>query len=439
MFVAQPRRGPVPKTRRLVRVSVCAAVLAAPAPALASGWVYTESNNPTPGQNSVLALQSGPGGALSPANVREYRTNGTGAPLILGKSIGTLSGDQQVQLSSDRRFLFAVNEGSNSVAVFRVNHASGALTRVPGSPFSSGGVAPISVGYSRGRLVVANHGQIAPFDPAGPTPPGPASLVSFSVSKTGRLRPISTIQAPHEGLIDATVSPFGGQVVSTGFYSQKIHGLGLSKQGALTEAPGSPTVFPPSMNANVMVPPFIPRALIPTPFGVAFHPSRPYVYIIGPLNFRIAIYRYDAKGSLTFTGQVDNPGSVAACWGVVSRDGRYLYVSNSATQDISLFKVDPSGSGLTFVEKVKTPSTGTVREMAFNASNRVLYVSAAHDDPDGPRPQGIMANGTIVDAPADGNFVDAFAIGAGGRLRAISSTPLPVAFSQLPYGLATLG
>ncbi len=417
---------------------VCAGVLSVPAPALATGWVYTESNNPTPGQNSVLALQSGPSGALSPVNVREYRTNGTGAPLIIGKSIGTLSADQEVQLSSDKRFLFAVNEGSNSIAVFRVNHATGALTKVGGSPFSSGGVAPISVGYSRGRLVVANHGQIAPFDPAGPTPPGPASLVSFSVSTAGRLRAISTIQAPHEGLIDATLSPSGGQLVTTGFYSQKIHGLGLSTRGVLTEAPGSPTVFPASMNANVMVPPFIPRVLIPTPFGVAFHPSKPYVYVIGPLNFRIAIYHYDAKGSLTFVGQVDNPGSVAACWGVVTRDGRYLYVANSATQDISLFRVSPNGAGLTFVERVKTPSTGTVREMAFNASNRVLYVSAAHDDPDGPRPQGIMANGTIVDAPADGNFVDAFAIGAGGHLRAISSTPLPVRLGLLPYGLATL-
>ena len=426
-------------TRSLVRALVCAGVLSAPAPALAAGWVYTESNNPTPGQNSVLALQAGPGGTLSPVNVREYRTNGTGAPLILGKSAGTLSGDQEVQLSSDRRFLFAVNEGSNSIAVFRVNRANGALTKVAGSPFASGGVAPISVGYSRGRLVVANHGQIAPFDPAGPTPPGPASLVSFAVSKTGRLHAISTIPAPHEGLIDATVSPAGGQVVSTGFYSQKIHGLGLSKQGALTEAPGSPTVFPPSMNANVMLPPFIPRALIPIPFGVAFNPSKPYVYVIGPLNFRVAIYRYDANGSLTFAGQVDNPGSVAACWGVVTRDGRYLYVSNSATQDISLFLVSSNGAALTFVERVKTPSTGTVREMALNASNRVLYVSAAHDDSDGPRPQGVMPNGTIVDAPADGNFVDAFAIGAGGRLRAISSTPLPVRLSELPFGLATLG
>lgn len=425
-------------TRSLVRALVCAGVLSAPAPALASGWVYTESNNPTPGQNSVLALQSGSGGTLSPVNVREYRTNGTGAPLIIGKSVGALSGDQEVTISPDKRWLFAVNQGSNTIAVFRVNKATGALSRVPGSPFSAGGLAPIAVGYSNGRIVVANHGQIPPFDPAGPTPPGPASFTSFTVSKTGHLRLVSTIQAPHEGLIDAIMSPYGGQVFSSGFYSLKIHGLTLSKQGVLTEAPGSPTEFPASMNANVTLPPFIPRSLIPLPFGIAVHPSKPYVYVVGPLNFRIAIYRYDAKGSLTFVGQVDNPGSVAACWAVVTRDGRYMYVSNSATQDISLFRVSPSGAVLTFVERVKTPSTGTVREMAFNASNRVLYVSAAHDDPDGPRPQGIHADGTIVDAPADGNFVDAFSIGAGGHLTAISSTPLPVRFSQLPYGLATL-
>jgi 6-phosphogluconolactonase (cycloisomerase 2 family) len=424
--------------RRVAGALVCAGALALPAQALATGWVYTESNNPIPGHNSVLALQYGPGGVLSPINVREYPTRGTGAALILGKSAGVISGDHEVQLSSDKRWLFAVNQGSNTIAVFRVNQATGALVQVPGSPFSSGGVAPISVGYSRGRLVVANHGQLAPFDPAGMIPPGPASFTSFTVSRAGRLRLVSTIPAPHEGLTDASVSPFGGQVFSTGFYSQKIHALTFSKSGSLAEAPGSPTQFPPSMNANVHLPPFIPAALIPIPFGIAVHPSKPYVYISGPLNFRIAIYRYDAAGSLTFVGQVENPGAVAACWAVVSKDGRYLYVANSATQDISLFDVSPNGAGLTFVERVKLPSTGTVRELAFGASGRVLYASAGHDDPDGPRPQGVMPDGTIVDAPADGNFIDAFAIGAGGRLRTISSTALPVRFSQLPYGLATL-
>ena len=58
----------------------------------------------------------------------------------------------------------------------------------------------------------------------------------------------------------------------------------------------------------------------------------------------------------------------------------------------------------------------------------------------GPRPQGVdFAKKTVKPAPVDGNFVDAFRIGAGGGLTALSSTALPVRHSQLPYGLQTIG
>lgn len=428
----------MPKTRRLAPALVCAGLFIAPAPAFAAGWVYTESNNPSPGHNSVLALAAGSTGALNPLRIREFPTHGSGAPLIIGKSAGTLAGDQEVQLSPNKKWLFAVNQGSNTIAVFKVNKTTGALAPVAGSPFPSGGVAPISVGYSKGRLVVANHGQNAPFDPAGTTPPGPANLASFAVSSTGRLKLLSTVAEGPAGLITAAISPSGYNVFSSGFYSLKINSLTLSATGKLAEAPGSPTEFPASMNAGVMLPPFIPSVLIPLPYGIAVHPSKPYVYVVGALNTRIAIYKYAANGALTFSGQVDNTGSFAACWAVVSKDGRHLYTANSVTQDISLFDISPSGGALTFVERVKLPSQATVRELAFDPTQRVLYASGGHDDPDGPRPQGIKPDGTIVDAPADGNFVDAFSIAGNGHLTPLSSTALPVRFSQLPYGLATL-
>jgi 6-phosphogluconolactonase (cycloisomerase 2 family) len=433
----------LPTNRRLIRALVCAGVFVAPAPAFASGWVYTESNNPTPGHNSVLALRYGSNGTLTPANIREYSTHGTGAPLILGgKSVGTLAGDQEVQITPNHKWLFAVNQGSNSIAVFKVNARTGGLAAVKGSPFPSGGVAPISVGYSKGRLVVANHGQIAPFDIMGTTPPGPASFTSFTVSSTGHLKQISTIPEPHAGLITAAISPSGGNVFSSGFYSQQINSLTLSSAGAIREAQ-APIKFPASMTAGVMLPPFIPAALLPLPFGITTNPSpsKPYVYVLGPLNSRVAIYRYDRAGTLTFVGQADNPGSVAACWAVVTKDGRFMYAGNSATQNISLFDVSPSGAAMKFVASFKLPSTGTVRELAFDPNDKYLYASGGHDDPDGPRPQGIGPAPTFVlsDVPADGNFIDAFKIAGDGRLTPISSTALPVAFSQLPYGLATLG
>lgn len=56
--------------------------------------------------------------------------------------------------------LFAVNSGSNSVAVFRIT--SDRLQAVEGSPFPSGGSDPVSVGLKDDILTVVNKDQ----DPA---------------------------------------------------------------------------------------------------------------------------------------------------------------------------------------------------------------------------------------------------------------------------------
>jgi len=402
------------------------------------GWVYTESNNATPGKNSVLALHYGASGALSPIQVTEFPTSGTGAPFILGQSTGTLDGDHEVFLSGNHKWLFAVNEGSNTIAVFKVDTTTGALTAVAGSPFPSGGIAPISVTFNNGRLVVANHGQIAPFNVMGTTPPGLASFVSFKVSSAGALTKVSTIPEGPSGLIDATLSPSGNNLVSSGFYSQNIYSLTLSSSGALTEAAGSPTKFPASMLTGVTLPPFLPTSLIPLPFGVTFNPTNPYVYIVGPANLRVAIYRYTTSGTLTFAGQAENPGGVAACWDIVSANGKWLYTGNSFSQDVSLFDVGPGGSSLTFVKRTSLPSMGTDGEMALSPDGKTLYVIGVHDDPDAPRPQGVLPSGAIVDAPTNGNFIDAFRVAGDGELTAISSTALPVRFDSKPFGLATL-
>ena len=431
--------------RHVIRALVFSALLAAPAPALGSGWVYVESNNPSPGRNSVLALNYGASGALNPVRIREFRTRGTGAALIPGKAVGTLAGDQQITLSRDKRWLYAVNQGSNSIAVFRVNHRTGNLTPAQGSPFDSGGRAPISIGVRGRYIVVANHGVVAPFEPGPAADFGMPNFTSFRVSTKGRLTKISSTPAG-PGPTQAAISASGRNVFSTSFYSfgdpanKTIQSLRLSPSGQLVEAPGSPTGFPASMTTNL--PPLPPLPLPPglerLPFGIATHPSRPYAYIVGPLSSRVAIYRHDAAGTLTFAGQEDNPGALGACWAVMTSDGRYLFTGNSGSQDVSTFRVSPSGNDLAFVGLTKAPSTGTVFNVAVDPSNRYLYAVAGHDDPDIPRPQSLRPDGTIVPTPADGNFVEAFRIGGGGRLTAISSTALPVRSSQLPYGLATV-
>jgi len=115
---------------------------------------YVESNNPQPGQNAVIALRRDPSdGSLH--QIGKFLTGGTGFGNAT-QGLGPDDSDQEVIASPDGRFLFAVNQGSNSIAVFRI-HGNGGLHRV--GTFDSGGVQPASIGLSGDHLYVVNRGD----------------------------------------------------------------------------------------------------------------------------------------------------------------------------------------------------------------------------------------------------------------------------------------
>ena len=105
------------------------------------------------------------------------------------------------------------------------------MTALKDSPFYSGGLAPVALGYAHGVLVVANHGIIAPFNPLGPSPPGPSDLVSFKVSPSGNLFEVSSTAPDPDGLIDATIAPDGNEIVTAGFFPEVVSGAAFPTFG----------------------------------------------------------------------------------------------------------------------------------------------------------------------------------------------------------------
>jgi hypothetical protein len=447
-----------------------------------AGWVYVESNTPTPNKNAVVAIPYTITGFPVVAKAKQYPTDGSGTPLVqpLPNSVGTTAGDHQVLLSPDHTLLFATNQGSNSIAVFHVDAQTGALTPVAGSPFSSGGMAPIGLGYSNGTLVVANHGIIAPFNPGAGSPPGPSNLVSFRVSSTGALTPVppgapgspgGSTQPHPDGAIDANISPDGSTIVSTGFYPeilklippqqptfgpQLIRSFTLSPTGAMS--PGSAIPFPsaftaklPALAAAGKLPPpnILPPFVYPLAFGVAFNPdpNKKFVYVLAAVAGRVAVYNYSNPAALQLVSSVINPG-LAACWDVVSKDGRFLYASNSASQSVSVFSISPDGSTLKFVQMAPLKSKGTTDSLALDPSGKWLYILGNHDDADAPRPEDTITvqkvNGAPVGtithlAPLDANYLDAYKIDpTTGKLSEIAAVKLPVPASNVPYGVDVL-
>ena len=161
--------------------------------------VYTESNNPAAGQNAVLAFRQNADGTLT--EIGSFNTKGTGQnnfPTIVpglplgGLNLGPDDTSSEVVATPNGRFLFAVNQGSNSVSSFRIK-PDGGLELV--GTFASGGVQPDSVGIAGNKLYVSNRGDSTTANPAGTVVP---NITGSRIYGDGSLRVIrgSTVTFP---------------------------------------------------------------------------------------------------------------------------------------------------------------------------------------------------------------------------------------------------
>ena len=140
------------------------------------GHVYLDGN--TAGVNTVAAYNRAPGGALTPTPGSPFQVGGAG----LGTGLGS-----QGAIQLDGPYLLAVDAGSNQVSVLRTN-PDGSLTPVLGSPFSSGGVKPVSIAVHDNLVYVANDGNATTS----------ANYTGFFLTPFGQLvaLPNSTVNAP---------------------------------------------------------------------------------------------------------------------------------------------------------------------------------------------------------------------------------------------------
>jgi 6-phosphogluconolactonase (cycloisomerase 2 family) len=290
--------------------------------------VYTESNNPTAGQNAVLAFRRNPAdGSLH--QIGAFLTGGTGTANP-GQVIGPDDSDQEVVATRDGRFLFAVNQGSNSVTSFRID-PDGRLDRI--GTFDSGGVEPVSLGLADDRLYVANRGDSAVGHPGTVAP----DYTAFFIEDDGSLAPIpnSTVTFPvntspaqalisHDGrFLFADIFAVPGSSAARG---NTIAPFQIESNGTLQLAPGGNVGAPVS-------PPLL--------LGTALHPKLTIIYAGLTGASGIGVFTYDDTGRTTFVTSVADQGK-GPCWVTVSADGKYLYAANTGTDSVGVFSLaDP--------------------------------------------------------------------------------------------------
>ncbi len=378
-----------------------------------SGTVYIETNVAAPDANSVLALRYH-NGSLRPLRIAEYPTGGSGSADL--SNSGVLDADQQITVNPTRTLLFAVNQGSDTIAVFHVA-SDGSLSPVAGSPFPSGGRAPASLAVSGDILVVANkaHDGVRNLTAVAP------NYTTFTVGTDGSLHPTGSVVsiAPRSSPIQVYVPP-PGHLVFTTEESGVLRVLALSAGGQLTTAPGSPYTLPSSLFTNG------PRPIPVWPAGLSSNPDADILYSGIPNYGSIVAYDYDAAGRLSLDSEAFDPNAFLPCWSVVSPDGHWLYFANAGTDNVSVWDLRPDPRHPRLLQSVALRGGGNPWNLRLDPAGHYLYIIT-------PRQVGTIPAG-------EGQLLHSLRIAADGTLSEVANSPvpLPVALNTNPLGLAVV-
>ena len=332
----------------------------------AGGAVFALTDN-TAG-NAVAAYHRAADGTLTPAGT--FLTGGLGG-ILSGSVVDHTASQGALAYDQDRGLLLAVNPGSNTVSVFRVQGDHLALSQV----LRSGGDFPVSVTVHGDHAYVLNA-------------LGGGSLYGYRIDGE-YLAPIpGSYRALDLGSTAAsafTATP--GQVAFTPDGTRLL----VTTKGATNDV----DVFSVGADGRLSVSPTVNSLPGDVPFAVAFDQAgQVAVAEAGPSA--IATFTVSRAGKLT---QLDaaGTGQKGTCW--VVQAGRYFYTSNAGSGSLSGYSVSQSG-GLTALGNTTTDA-GTV-DAASAVGGRFVYAQTGK-----------------------AGIVDEFAVGADGALTSIGSVTVP--------------
>ena len=380
------------------------------------GTVYVEGNTATPGQNTVLAFRYCKG-TLPSLLVGRYSTGGSGAADL--NDSGILDADQQLTVNAGQTLLFAVIQGSDTIAVFHIAD-DGSLSPVAGSPFSSGGVAPTSVGVSGDILVVANKASDGVRNLSKVAP----SYTTFSIAADGSLKPTGSKFALPAGWspTQAYVAPGGKLVFATEEHGM-LRAFQLSPTGELTQSQMSPVPLAPSLFAGHRPSPVWPA-------GLSASPTQPVLYTGIPNHNSIAAFTFKPTGELALIGGTSDTHTLTPelpCWSVVSADGRRLYFANAGSGNISVWNTEGGPVVPHLLQTYQLPGGGNPWGLRIDPTGKLLFVITPRQIHQVPANQGQLLHGLRL--AADGTIDDS-----------IDGSPvtLPVAPDTNPFGVAVV-
>jgi 6-phosphogluconolactonase len=295
--------------------------------------VYTLTNDAA--GNAVQVFDRVRDGSLSPDDA--FATGGLGT----GGGLGNQSG-----LVLDRKRLLAVNAGSDSISAFKVKRHGLKLV----DTVASGGDQPISVTVHRRLVYVLNAG-------------GTANIKGFRLTRNrdlsplaGSTRPLST-GAP--GPAQVSFDPRGRTLVVTEKDTNLIDTYNVNRHTGRASGPNS------QASAGQ------------TPFGFAFDPRGHLIVseAFGGAADQSAVSSYSVDdGIIDPITPSAATTETAACWIVVTKDGRFTYTTNTGSGSISGYRIGRGGELSLLDADGVTGVTGPGPiDMALSRGSRFLY------------------------------------------------------------------
>jgi 6-phosphogluconolactonase (cycloisomerase 2 family) len=361
-------------------------------------YVYVETNIKSPNGNSIAGFVRGANGQLQPIPGSPFLTGGAGTQYA-GVDLGPQDSDQNIITNPDHTLLFAVNSGSDTIAVFHIGE-NGALTPVEGSPFPSGGNDPVSLGLSGNTLFIVNKSG----DFGRPSAILP-NYTTFQVAADGRLTPTSdsTNHASHR--FHSTVSVAVGSSPSQALvvpYTNLLFGAdflgGLIQQFQFDGNGGLDPLTPLALPAPEFSDTTTPRL----PLGLINHPQYPLLYVGFVTANKLGVYRYGDDGGLTFIRTVPNSGT-AICWLRTNRSGTRLYSTDTVTNSVSVYDLsDPENPRQT--QNLVLSGPGNVLQFSLSNDEKFLYALSSRGSTSIPEGQGNLLH--ILTINDDGTVIE---------------------------------
>jgi 6-phosphogluconolactonase (cycloisomerase 2 family) len=241
-----------------------------------------------------------------------------------------------------------VNAGSNDISVFKVKKDGLYLI----DTFDSGGLMPVSLTMNWRILYVLNAGV-------------PNNITGFFIRLDGKLIPIPGSTRPlsgdDTGPAQVGFSPYGDVLVVTEKATSIIDVYSIYKYGIASN--------PDFYNSAGQ-----------TPFGFAFG-RRNYLFVSEaaggtPDASSVSSYKLKWNDTLKVVSPAVPTNQTAACWVVVTGNGRYAYTTNAGSGSVSGYKIDYKGQLTLLDPDGRTGDTGEGSgpiDMALSKNDKYLY------------------------------------------------------------------